>query len=153
MREKTQANLRNQGVAIAEVRGALQILAQTNLVGKENIQARIKHWEAKLTDIQNKLTEIEFSEPIITLPKVKLTEEEIRKLTDSDEVSFRNYNPPHPYMYEPVTTQGKITGRKSNSHESLVQVDVKDPKFPDIPEALDNNTTSTGKPATGGNMP
>lgn len=84
--------------------------------------------------------------------QMKLTEEEIRKLTDSDEVSFRNYNPPHPYMYEPVTTQGKITGRKSNSHESLVQVDVKDPKFPDIPEQLDN-VNSTGKPATGGNMP
>ena len=88
MREKTQANLRNQGVAIAEVRGALQILAQTNLIGKENIQARIKHWEAKLTDIQNKLTEIEFSEPIITLPRVKLTEEEkedselMRDMTD-----------------------------------------------------------------------
>ena len=64
MREKTQANLRNQGNAIAEVRGALQILAIDNLVGKENIQARIMHWEAKLTDIQNKLTEAEFSEPI-----------------------------------------------------------------------------------------
>ena len=74
MREKTQANLRNQGVAIAEVRGALQILAQTNLIGKENIQARIKHWEAKLTDIQNRLTEIEFSEPIITLPSEKKSE-------------------------------------------------------------------------------
>ena len=74
MREKTQANLRNQGVAIAEVRGALQILAQTNLIGKENIQTRIKHWEAKLTDIQNRLTEIEFSEPIITLPSEKKSE-------------------------------------------------------------------------------
>ena len=42
--------------------------------GKENIQARIKHWEAKLTDIQNRLTEIEFSEPIITLPPSKINE-------------------------------------------------------------------------------
>ena len=74
MRDITQTNLRNQGVAIAEVRGALQILAQTNLIGKENIQARIKHWEAKLTDIQNRLTEIEFSEPIITLPSEKKSE-------------------------------------------------------------------------------
>ena len=32
--------------------------------GKENIQERLKHWEAKLTDIQNKLTEIEWSESI-----------------------------------------------------------------------------------------
>ena len=64
MRVETQTHLRNQGIAIAEVRGALQILAQTNLVGKENIQERLKHWEAKLTDIQNKLTEIEWSESI-----------------------------------------------------------------------------------------
>jgi len=42
----------------------LQILAQTNLVGKENIQERLKHWEAKLTDVQNKLTEIENSEDL-----------------------------------------------------------------------------------------
>ena len=62
MRAETQTHLRNQGVAIAEVRGALQILAQTNLVGKENIQERLKHWESKLTDIQNRLTEIENSE-------------------------------------------------------------------------------------------
>jgi hypothetical protein len=74
MRDTTQTHLRNQGVAIAEVRGALQILAQTNLVGKENIQARIKHWEGKLTGIQNRLTEIEFSEPIITLPPSKKSE-------------------------------------------------------------------------------
>ena len=64
MRNTTQEHIRNQGIAIAEVRGALQILAQTNLVGKENIQERLKHWEAKLTDIQNKLTEIEWSESI-----------------------------------------------------------------------------------------
>ena len=64
MRDITQTNIRNQGVAIAEVRGALQILAQTNLVGKENIQARIKHWEEKLANIQNNLTEIEWSESL-----------------------------------------------------------------------------------------
>ena len=64
MRNTTQEHIRNQGVAIAEVRGALQILAQPTLVGKENIQARIKHWEAKLTDIQNKLAEIENSEDL-----------------------------------------------------------------------------------------
>ena len=64
MRVETQTHIRNQGVAIAEVRGALQILAQTNLVGKKNIQERLKHWESKLTDIQNRLTEIENSEDL-----------------------------------------------------------------------------------------
>ena len=64
MRVETQTHIRNQGLAIAEIRGALQILAETNLVGKENIQERLKHWEAKLTDVQNKLTEIENSEDL-----------------------------------------------------------------------------------------
>ena len=64
MRVETQTHLRNQGIAIAEVRGALQILAETNLVGKENIQARLKHWEAKLSAIQNRLGEIENSEDL-----------------------------------------------------------------------------------------
>ena len=64
MRVETQTHIRNQGVAIAEVRGALQILAETNLVGKENIQERLKHWESKLTDVQNRLAEIEVSEDL-----------------------------------------------------------------------------------------
>ncbi|MDP6737229.1 MAG: hypothetical protein QF732_12155 [Nitrospinaceae bacterium] len=64
MRAETQKHLRKQGAEIAAVRGALQILAQTNLIGKENIQERLKHWESKLTDIQNKLAEIEFSEDL-----------------------------------------------------------------------------------------
>ena len=64
MRDTTQAHLRDQGVAIAEVRGALQALASDSLTNKAHIQQRIKHFEAKLTNIQNKLTEIEFSESI-----------------------------------------------------------------------------------------
>ena len=64
MRDTTQQNLRNEGIAIAEVRGALQILAQTNLIGKEAIQIRIEHWEEKLADVQNRLTEIENSEDL-----------------------------------------------------------------------------------------
>jgi|TARA_R100000781_G_C4018549_1_gene106230 DNA-binding transcriptional MerR regulator len=62
MRETTQAHIRSQGVAIAEVRGALQILAADTLTKKENIQERIKHWESKLAEIQNTMAEIEFSE-------------------------------------------------------------------------------------------
>jgi len=62
MRVETQKHIRNQGVAIAEVRGALQALATDTLNKKENLQERIRHWEGKLTDIQNKLAEIENSE-------------------------------------------------------------------------------------------
>ena len=64
MRDITQANIRNQGVAIAEVRGALQALAAATFTTKEQLQARIKHFEGKLANIQNKLTEIEWSESL-----------------------------------------------------------------------------------------
>jgi DNA-binding transcriptional MerR regulator len=64
MREITQVNIRNQGVAIAEVRGALQALAAATFTTKEQLQARIKHFEEKLANIQNNLTEIEWSESL-----------------------------------------------------------------------------------------
>ncbi len=64
MRDITQANIRNQGVAIAEVRGALQALAAATFTTKEQLQARIKHFEEKLANIQNNLTEIEWSESL-----------------------------------------------------------------------------------------
>ena len=64
MRDITQVNIRNQGVAIAEVRGALQALAAATFTTKEQLQARIKHFEEKLANIQNNLTEIEWSESL-----------------------------------------------------------------------------------------
>ena len=90
---------------------------------------------------------------------MRIPEEELKALCASDEVSFANYNPPHPYMYEPITMQGKITGRKSKSHEAMVTIDPKEPKFPDIPEQLENAATgeSDGDAApampAGRNMP
>ena len=64
MRNTTQEHIRNQGVAIAEVRGALQALAAATFTTKEQLQARIKHFEEKLANIQNNLTEIEWSESL-----------------------------------------------------------------------------------------
>ena len=64
MRNTTQEHIRNQGVAIAEVRGALQVLAANTLNNKQHIQERIAVAEQKLTEVQNRLTEAEFSEPI-----------------------------------------------------------------------------------------
>ena len=64
MRDITQVNIRNQGVAIAEVRGALQALAAATFTTKAQLQARIKHFEEKLANIQNNLTEIEWSESL-----------------------------------------------------------------------------------------
>ena len=65
MRETTQANIRNQGVAIAEVRGALQALAEpTAWASKQYLQQRIAIMEDRLATIQNSLNEIEFSESL-----------------------------------------------------------------------------------------
>ena len=65
MRETTQAHIRKQGGAIAEVRGALQALTEpTAWASKQYLQQRIAVMEDRLTTIQNKLTEIEFSEDI-----------------------------------------------------------------------------------------
>ena len=65
MRDTTQASIRNQGVAIAEVRGALQALAEpTAWATKQYLQQRIAVMEEKLANIQNSLNEIEFSESL-----------------------------------------------------------------------------------------
>lgn len=64
MREATQANIREQGGEIASVRGALQVLAVDTFVSKEALQERIAITEKRLNEIQNKLTEIEFSEDL-----------------------------------------------------------------------------------------
>ena len=64
MRETTQASIREQGSEIASIRGALQVLAVDTFVSKEAIQERIAITEKRLTEIQNKLTEIEFSEDL-----------------------------------------------------------------------------------------
>ena len=65
MRETTQAHIRKQGVAIAEVRGALQALTEPTVwASREYLQQRIAVMEGRLANIQNKLTEIEFSESL-----------------------------------------------------------------------------------------
>lgn len=82
-----------------------------------------------------------------------IPEDEIKQLCASDEVSFANYNPPHPYMYEPIQGQGKITGRRSKSNESMLTIDPKDPKFPDVHEQLPTPTPEGEVPPSGRNMP
>ena len=65
MRASTQAHLREQGGEIAAVRGCLQALAEpTAWATKQYLQQRIAVMEERLANIQNKLTEIEFSEDL-----------------------------------------------------------------------------------------
>jgi|TARA_X000001382_G_C3045338_1_gene139260 hypothetical protein len=64
MRETTQAHIIKQSDDVANIRGSLQILAADTLVSKEIIQERIATAEKKLSEIQNKLMEIGFSESL-----------------------------------------------------------------------------------------
>ncbi len=72
MRHETRANLGKQGAEIASVRGTLQALAESWGNDYEHVkylQRRISDMEEKLSNIQNKLTEIEWSEETEWLDK------------------------------------------------------------------------------------
>ncbi len=65
MREETKANISKQGAEIASVRGTLQALAESWGNDYEHVkylQKRISDMEEKLSNIQNTLAEIEWSE-------------------------------------------------------------------------------------------
>ena len=67
MREETKANISKQGVEIASVRGTLQALAESWGNDYEHVkylQKRISDMEEKLSNIQNTLAEIEWSEEV-----------------------------------------------------------------------------------------
>jgi dsDNA-specific endonuclease/ATPase MutS2 len=67
MREETKANISKQGAEIASVRGTLQALAESWGNDYEHVkylQKRISDMEEKLSNIQNTLAEIEWSEKL-----------------------------------------------------------------------------------------
>ncbi|KPA86848.1 putative mitochondrial hypothetical protein [Leptomonas pyrrhocoris] len=66
-----------------------------------------------------------------------IPEHEIMALCETEQVSYANISPPHPYMLEPLVTQNKISKQRQKGAEYLVQVDPQNPKFPDIPEELE----------------
>lgn len=69
--------------------------------------------------------------------------DEIDALCKSDEVSFANVSPPDPYMLEPAwSAEGKFGKQKGRSQDSYVIIDPKNPKFPDIPEELEDGVAS-----------
>jgi phage shock protein A len=72
MRLETRDNLGKQGTEIASVRGTLQALAESYGNDYEHVkylQKRIADMEEKLSNIQNTLAEIEWSEDIDWLGK------------------------------------------------------------------------------------
>ena len=67
MRPETRDNIAKQGTEIASVRGTLQALAESWGNDYEHVkylQKRISDMEEKLTNVQNTLAEIEYSEEI-----------------------------------------------------------------------------------------
>ena len=73
MRPETRDNIAKQGTEIASVRGTLQALAESWGNDYEHVkylQKRISDMEEKLTNVQNTLAEIEYSEEIDWLGKL-----------------------------------------------------------------------------------
>src|SRR5690606_34979149 len=68
-----------------------------------------------------------------------------KALTTSEEVSFCNYNPPHPYMMEPMPSkhQGKISGQTMPSQKYLQTVDIRKAEWPDIPKQVETGAADT----------
>ena len=73
MRLETRENIAKQGTEIASVRGTLQALAESWGNDYEHVkylQKRISDMEEKLTNVQNTLAEIEYSEEIDWMGKL-----------------------------------------------------------------------------------
>ena len=73
MRLETRDNIAKQGTEIASVRGTLQALAESWGNDYEHVkylQKRISDMEEKLTNVQNTLAEIEYSEEIDWMGKL-----------------------------------------------------------------------------------
>ncbi len=70
MRPETKANIAQQGAEIASIRGTLQALAESWGADAKYLQTRITDMEEKLTNVQNTLAEIEWSEEVDWLGKL-----------------------------------------------------------------------------------
>jgi|TARA_R110001583_G_scaffold33579_2_gene113450 hypothetical protein len=64
MKETTKAHIRKQSSLIEDIVGVLQVLAETNLSGKEAIQQRLTQLGTRLDTISDSLREIEQSEDL-----------------------------------------------------------------------------------------
>ena len=73
MRLETRENISKQGAEIASVRGTLQALAESwgnDYDHVKYLQKRIADMEEKLSNVQNTLAEIEYSEELDWLGKL-----------------------------------------------------------------------------------
>jgi hypothetical protein len=64
MKETTKAHIRKQSSLIEDIVGVLQVLAETNLSGKEAIQQRLTQLGTRLDAVSDSLREIEQSESL-----------------------------------------------------------------------------------------
>lgn len=83
--------------------------------------------------------------------QLPIPQEELDSLCSSLEISYANHSPPHPYMLAPLMGQGRFSKQKLKGAEHMVPIDLSNPKFPDIPEEVeDSTTTQAGTEATTG---
>lgn len=80
--------------------------------------------------------------------EMMIPDEEIFALCRSAEISYANHSPPHPYMLAPLVDQGKFSKQKMKGAEYTVPIDLSSPKFPDIPEELDNDAVAEASNCT-----
>ena len=64
MKETTKSHIRKQSSLIEDIVGVLQVLAETDLSGKEAIQQRLAQLGTRLDTISDSLREIEQSESL-----------------------------------------------------------------------------------------
>jgi len=65
--------------------------------------------------------------------------EELKALCDTKEVSYCDYNPPHPYMMEPLanTREADISGQQNSGLKDILKpVDPQKPEWPDVPKQV-----------------
>lgn len=66
-----------------------------------------------------------------------LPQDELLALCRDPALSYADASPPHPYMLAPLIGQGKFSKQKMKGAESMVPIDLNNPKFPDIPEEVE----------------
>eukprot|EP00796_Vickermania_ingenoplastis_P010527 gene10527-7313_t len=75
-----------------------------------------------------------------------IPQEELDALCRTAEVSYADASP-HPYMLAPLIGQGKFSKQKMKGADTMVPIDLNNPKFPDIPEEVEEGAAEDGEPS------
>lgn len=82
--------------------------------------------------------------------QLKIPYEELQALCANPQISYADACPPHPYMLEPPLAQGRFSKQKHKSSANTILIDLRNPKFPDIPEEIDGTPSTMYTSTTDG---